>query len=61
MSYFQEFLVYSSVLFRNYTVLLLLCAGVSSGQFEDEICEDLKHTGAGIFSMANRYTNTQRA
>jgi len=29
-----------------------------SGKFEDEITKDLKHTGAGILSMANAGKNT---
>lgn len=33
-------------------------ASAFGGKFEDEITRDLKHTGAGILSMANSGPNT---
>lgn len=33
-------------------------SSIYGGKFEDEIREDLKHTGAGILSMANAGPNT---
>lgn len=34
---------------------------IYGGNFEDEISKDLKHTGAGILSMANAGSNTNRS
>jgi hypothetical protein len=32
---------------------------ISRQTFDDEITDSLKHTGAGILSMANRYAATE--
>ncbi len=45
------FLHYMFFNIPNYT-------GCFSGKFEDEITRELKHTGAGILSMANSGANT---
>jgi peptidyl-prolyl cis-trans isomerase-like 1 len=42
-----------SILTLSYLIVPLI-----SGKFEDEIRRELKHTGAGILSMANAGPNT---
>lgn len=44
--------------FSNIHVVLFYLDRFSSSKFEDEIKPELKHTGAGILSMANAGPNT---
>ena len=52
-------------LVKSYVYIIIISVGtgrggesVYGGRFEDEIRSDLKHTGAGVLSMANSGPNT---